>query len=393
MVEGACSSDGRHPSSQLHLLILYLMEPETPLDGERFDGERSLLLTDIPTDLFAHIISYVLDTISLREAVAAVHAAGTCTAWHSQLRGRGTIWRHALCRSFPATAGVAAADYRQLWFKMLLKDYGDSEPATDLHALQAFVTVRRGTLGELVGRSSPSSRSSPSRAQTLLAQTLVGANHQPVAHRTDAAGEGFERPVGLEWHNLELEWPEEACAEHACASPSELLALIHKEAASINSTLLAVSVCLFRPSDGCVLQLPEARLYVPHGPLREWFPGALYFEPVDLPSFPKGAEPIYTPISHIVKCRLRPSRSSPDKPVTWSLALLFAKAAAPNAPNGDGDEEAIELDEGGEAPHTPDEEKHPFERGIDLSTRSVRMSYEDEVVGTLPEVLDVARWV
>ena len=41
----------------------------------------------------------------------------------------------------------------------------------------------------------------------------------------------------------------------------------------------------------------------------------------------------------------------------------------------------------------PDEEKHPFERGIDLSTRSVRMSYEDEVVGTLPEVLDVARWV
>ena len=138
-----------------------------------------------------------------------------------------------------------------------------------------------------------------------------------------------------------------------------------------------MSVCFFRPSDGKVLQLPEARIYLSHGRIEEPR-DAVYFEPVDLACFPNGACPLLTRIPHIVKLRLTPAVDDASGAVVWSLGLLVARVDSRDAPNDGPDEAASE---------------HPFEIGIDLSSYHERASYDDESVGTMPEVFDVARWV
>ena len=87
-----------------------------------------------------------------------------------------------------------------------------------------------------------------------------------------------------------------------------------------------------------------------------------------------------TRMPHVVKLRLTPAIDHTSGAVVWSLGMLFARV------------ETSDEEIGGEGGADDVAVEHPFEIGIDLSTREARSCYDDETVGTLPEVFEVARW-
>jgi hypothetical protein len=147
---------------------------------------------------------------------------------------------------WPATSGVVTCDYRRLWLTMLRKDDGSDVAAhSALDSLQAFVTVSRGPLSELLlARGSRRKR----RVATLLEQTLAGASHQPVAYRADAHDEAEPRPVGLEWHGLRLACYMAGPAEWDADSGTEVCSLDNpstpsQASASAHRALRALALC------------------------------------------------------------------------------------------------------------------------------------------------------
>lgn len=94
---------------------------------------------------------------------------------------------------------------------------------------------------------------------------------------------------------------------------------------------------------------------------------------------PRDTWQVLTPIPHVVKLRLTPATDDATGGVVWSLGLLVSRVES----------RVDDVDDGAHAP----EAEHPFEIGLDLSTRDERWSYDDEQCGTLSEVLEVARWM
>ena len=150
------------------------------------DAPCPAALPELPSDVIAHVLFSLIADAAPAEAIQLVRASQISWQWRRLLLAP-FLWRRALAERWPATAGVVTSDYRRLFVKMLRKDERERS-GTDLRALQVFLTIRQGTLAELLCRRSCSA------AETLLAQTLAGDDSTPVAHRLDSTGEDW-RPV------------------------------------------------------------------------------------------------------------------------------------------------------------------------------------------------------